>query len=176
MKTTFGGSQIKGSFDYDPAIWKLLKTAINTEYSRRITALLVHLNREVSMHTAVWEGETLVNWKWSVGAPDLSHRQAVSSGPTGATNKMSLGQEPRRSANQAPVTASLMRVLSQVNVRVPALIFLTNTGEVAEEMEFGQVPGGSGQNIRASGMLRLAMREAILFPALIGKLQSVGPF
>lgn len=176
MKTTFGGSQIKGSLDYDSTIWKLLKTAIQTEYSRRITALLVHLNREVSMHTAVWQGETLVNWKWSVGAPDLSHRNAANSGPTGPTNTMSLGSEPRRPANQSPVTASLMRVLAQVNVRVPALIFLTNTGEVAEEMEFGQVPGGTGQRIRTSGMLRLAMREAILFPALMGKLQSVGPF
>lgn len=173
--SSFGGSAIRGTIDADSSFFKKIKAQIELAYTRRIVALLTHLHRTVSVNTAVWEGETLSNWKWAANAPDLSHRDPIANGPTGATNTMSLGEEPRRGPNQEAFNANFQRMIRTVSGKVPSQIYLTNTGEVAVLMEFGGAPGGRGQNVRTSGMLRLAVREAILFRANLKNLTSVGP-
>lgn len=172
-RRSFGGSSISGSIEIvDRKFWDSVVLQFEHDFSRRIAGLMVHLNRVVSINTAVWSGETIVNWAWSIGAPDLSHRDAIKSPSNplanGIPSQLSLGAEARRAANEPPMTETLLAVLAVVNIKVPRLIFLTNTGEVAEQMEFGTI------SKRTSGMLRLAMREAIVFPDSLGTLQSIG--
>lgn len=156
----FGGSMIKGSVVDRPEVFNLAKLKAETIYRTRVHSMLIHINRAVTMATAVWEGETLVNWKWSADTPDLSHRSEIRSPPApGRTSAMTLGEEPRRAANMQPVTESLLRILAMK--KVPNKIYFTNTGEVAVMMEYGMAPGKN--TARTKGMLRIAVREATLF-------------
>lgn len=127
--------------------------------------LLVNLNEKIMALTPVWEGDSMVNYVWNVNSPLLMRKTHLGGGPTGQTNRMPLGPEPRRHANEQAVRDNLARVLA---ARLPADVYLTNSAEGIVPLEYGLRPGGPGQvsRVRESGMVRLAIKE------VVGKLRS----
>jgi hypothetical protein len=120
-------------------------------------AVISALTDHVAKLTPVWEGDTLQNWKWSVGSPNLTHREPVGGIDPGATNSMPLGSEPRRPMNTPPIFESLAAVLAYDGLDS---IYLTNASEGAVPLEYGLWPGGPGQVSRSpNGILRLALKQ-----------------
>jgi len=157
---TFGGSRMKAAFVEDFDLFKQFKELAKERYRQRVNLILHRLTERVMISTAVWEGETLANWRWSVGSPATGNIEAFGTDDPGPTNTMQLGAEPRRGANERPMLASLSRIKALKTL--PDKIFLTNTGTIAMEMEYGMVPGAPGQRVRSEGMLRLAVAEAAI--------------
>jgi hypothetical protein len=80
---------------------------------KREDTILIALNEKILALTPVWEGDALINWRWSTRAPMSGHINPVESPEDpGHTNKMPLGAEPRRAANEARPRASLLAALA----------------------------------------------------------------
>ncbi len=158
--SNFGGRYVSVIAEDNFDIFKTMKDTVEFDSKNQINLLLERLNDLITINTAVWEGETLVNWSWSVGTPNLIHRQPIGAGDPGHTSTMALGSEPRRPANQAIVDRSLQAILALK--KIPPVIYLTNVGEVATEMEYGMVPTAE-RSRTPNGMLRLATRTASLW-------------
>ena len=125
------------------------------EYEREF---VIALNKRILALTPVWEGDSIANYVWSVGSPLLSHRDPIGSGPPGHTNQMSLGEEPRRPANEALVRESLATVLA---AKLPADIYMTNSAEGIVDLEYGQRPTPQTSRVSGAGMVRLAIIDTI---------------
>lgn len=121
-------------------------------------AMLIRLNERILANTPVWEGDTILNWRWSTLAPDTAHEDPRGQGiPTGHTNQMRLGDEPRRAINEARPRRSLLGAL---NARAPTDIYLSNTSDSANALEYGLLPTPQTSRVNASrGIVRLAIAE-----------------
>jgi hypothetical protein len=123
--------------------------------------LIKRLAKRVMDLTPVWEGMTLANWQWFVGAPESSVIQPVDDGPTGNTGKgvnspgMALGSEPRRPANEELAMESLANVLEY---RGLADIYLVNNADTAVGLEYGLLPTPEYSR-NPHGMIRVAVSE-----------------
>jgi hypothetical protein len=125
---------------------------------RKENAVLVALNEKVLAHTPVWEGDTILNWRWSTRAPDMRHEeprgQEIDPGPT---NTMALGEEPRRKINEQRPRRSLAAALK---AKKPVDIYLTNTADSAVALEYGMLPTPATSRVDAAkGIVRLAIAE-----------------
>jgi hypothetical protein len=55
--------------------------------------MLIKLNEKILANTPVWEGDTILNWRWSTRMPDLRHEDPRGIGiDPGPTNTMPLGE------------------------------------------------------------------------------------
>lgn len=122
--------------------------------------LVRELNERIMALTPVWQGDSLVNYVWSVGAPLLVRQKALGTGPPGRTSTMPLGAEPRRKANEEAVRANLAAVLA---AKLPADIYLTNSAEGIVLLEYGFYPTPDTSRVRQGGMVRLAVKEVVGF-------------
>lgn len=101
--------------------------------------------------TPVHSGETVRNYIWTVNQPfNGPSISPIAGGPTGQTNKMPLGSEPRRSANEAAATTTL----EALNFKNPfKKYFVTNNSPQVRGLELGLLPMGDGFTSRSpSGM------------------------
>lgn len=152
------GSALKFSASGDlKAVFKAYLHHAVDAYDKRRDELLVRLNEKVLSRTPVWEGDTVHNWRWSIGAPNLSHEDPIDTGPPGATNQMPLGSEPRRSANEASPRQSLAAVMTH---RDPVAIYLTNTADSAASLEYGLLPS-QARSRSPAGMVRISVLEVL---------------
>ena len=123
---------------------------------RRQDRMLTALNERILANTPVWEGDTILNWRWSTRRPDTAHEaprgQGIDPGPT---NTMQLGEEPRRKINEERPRRSLAAALK---AREPIDIYLTNTSDSAVGLEYGMLPTPS-QSRSPKGIVRLAVAE-----------------
>lgn len=91
----------------------------------------------IKSHTPVWSGAAVRNYIWSVGAPSQVVYDAINNGPTGPTNSMALGTEPRRGPNEA----ASRETLTALDFSNPFQTFmLCNSAEDIEGLEFGLLP------------------------------------
>lgn len=129
-------------------------------FIKREDAILIQLNERILALTPVWEGEVIVNWNWSVGAPDFVHREPVETPEDpGHTNSMPLGNEPRRAANSIAPRQSLLNAL---RTKEPLDIWLTNSSESAVDLEYGLLPTPQRSRVDgAQGIVRLAIKEVL---------------
>lgn len=117
------------------------------------------LNEKILARTPVWEGDTIHNWRWSTRAPSYEHEAPIDNGPTGRTSEMPLGQEPRRKVNETRARQSLAGAL---RAREPVDIFLTNTSDSANALEYGMFPTPAKSRVNASvGIVRIALKEVM---------------
>lgn len=149
------GVQINNPFEH---AFKNFFDKAQDALSRREDAMLIKLNEKILAHTPVWEGDTILNWRWSTRAPDTNHEEPRGQNiPTGPTNMMPLGQEPRRKINEARPRRSLAAALK---AKKPVDIFLTNTSDSAVGLEYGMLPTPQTSRVDgAKGIVRLAIAE-----------------
>lgn len=126
-------------------------------YERKEHKVLTALNEKILARTPVWEGDTILNWRWSTRAPDMRHEPARGSGDPGPTSMMDLGEEPRRRVNEERPRRSLQGAL---RAKKPVDIYLTNTSDTAVMLEYGQAPTPGRSRVDGSrGIVRLAVAE-----------------
>lgn len=129
---------------------------VEDRFDRNLDAKLVQLNELILAGTPVWEGDVIHNFRWSTRAPDYRHEDPVERPQEpGATNRMALGSEPRRRANEVRPRLSLAGAL---RARNPTTIYLTNSSEHAVELEHGLLPTPQTSRARP-GYIRMAIRQ-----------------
>lgn len=138
------------------------KVAANRAYIRYVDRFVVALNDNLLGNTPVWEGTTVRNWHWSIGAPDrAAPDEAIGDGPTGRTNAMPLGPEPRRPANEGAELTEFDQFRRNLQAQTkPINIYVTNTSPNAVSLEFGMLPTPATSR-RKKGMLLLSLVETL---------------
>ncbi len=140
---------------------------VGLSYQRFITNFVVELNDRLLAKTPVWEGETIRNWRWSMGAPNLeAATPAEGEGiDPGHTNDMAIGAEPRYAMNAAAQREEMEAFLAELAMNPgPVDIYLTNTSSAAVLMEAGQAPDPN----------RSRAPQGVLFLSLIETLTVIG--
>ena len=79
-------------------------------FSKQVQRIVTDAHHGACDRTPVHTGEALANMQWSMDRDDGEVFPAQGSGPTGPTNSMPLGVEPRRPENQAMADHSLGRL------------------------------------------------------------------
>lgn len=127
---------------------------VENDLREELKSIAKFLHDQLTKRTPVWEGTTLANFKWSSGAPDLSPpRDAVNSGPTGPTNSMMIGEEPRREANKTIAD----RNFESLDFSNPfAIFYVVNNAPHIFEVEYGQAPS-PGSTRAPNGVFRVSM-------------------
>jgi len=134
---------------------RIIEREIRIFLSRRILTAMDEFQRILLENTPVYTGRTLANFRWSVGAPTEGVRKPIMMPRLpGVTSTMSLGEEPRRAAQQALVQGEYESV-----VRAPLLkmqpfqkFYLTNNVPHFSEIEYGSY--GEDARTPAAGITR----------------------
>jgi hypothetical protein len=105
---------------------------------RKRDKVLIALNEKILAATPVWEGDTILNWRWSTWRRICSTKSRAATISAGVhTNEMPLGDEPRRAINEERPRRSLTGALK---AKKPVDIYLTNTSDSAVALEYGLLP------------------------------------
>ncbi|ARK07413.1 hypothetical protein LAV_00013 [Sphingobium phage Lacusarx] len=142
------GAAIKGK----EAARKAAKASI-AKLQQRAAANIEALVRDIDEHikslTPVHTGQAVRNYIWTTGRPFDGVYEAIDNGPTGHTNSMALGSEPRRPPNEEAAARSL----DTINFRNPfTTIYLTNNAPNIEGLELGLLPGAPMVSRSPAGM------------------------
>jgi hypothetical protein len=90
------------------------------------------------METPVYTGNTLVNFRWAVGAPETAKRAAIKDpARPGKTSAMGIGEEPRRAANALRVQEDFALLHAEVMSNPFQRFFLNNNVEHFSDVEYG---------------------------------------
>jgi hypothetical protein len=151
------GAQVSNPFEH---AFKDFFEKAEDRYTRHENAILVRLNERILANTPVWEGDTILNWRWSTQAPSMDHEEPRGQGiDPGHTNDMALGEEPRRAINEERPRRSLAGALK---AKKPVDIYLTNTSDSASALEYGLLPTPENSRVNGSkGIVRLAIAEVM---------------
>lgn len=120
--------------------------------SVKLMVICGDVNEYIMSLTPVYTGQSVRNYIWTTGEPTIGVLAAIDNGPTGKTNSMPLGQEPRRSVNEEAASASLL-ALDFTN---PFQTFiLTNNAPQIGGLELGLLPGPPLKARSPNGMFGL---------------------
>lgn len=94
--------------------------------------------------TPVWTGETVANYHVSLGRTATGgFRDAVGSEDPGHTNKMPLGVEPRRPANEAAARAEMTATIGAIGEHLKDVVISNSVEDSKWDMiDNGAAPGG----------------------------------
>lgn len=120
--------------------------------SVKIMTLCGEIDEYIKSLTPVYSGQSVRNYIWSSGAGFAGVLDAIDTGPTGKTNTMPLGVEPRREANEEAAAESLLAL----NFGNPFQTFiLTNNSPQISGLELGLLPGPPLKSRSPNGMFGL---------------------
>lgn len=120
--------------------------------SIRIMVLCGEIDFYIKSLTPVHSGQSVRNYVWTSGVAFQGVLAAIDNGPTGHTNSMPLGSEPRRHINEEASAASLL----QLNFTDPFQTFiLTNNAPQIGGLELGLLPGPPLKSRSPAGMFGL---------------------
>ena len=124
-------------------------------FKKRVLDTTWMLHTEITWHTPVWSGEALASYVWSAGSPSgEGPREPIDTGPPGHTNSMSIGEEPRRNANQQEADESY----EKLNFSNPYQYFyLNNNAPHIGGLEYGLLPEDPLRQRSPNGMFGLAL-------------------
>lgn len=118
--------------------------------------------------TPVNTGQAVRNYIWTTGSPNASVFDAIDNGPTGPTNTMTLGSEPRRQPNEEAARATLLAL----NFSNPFQTFyLANNSPDIEGLELGILPGPPLKSRSPNGMFGIVHNQIAVRIAAKGMLK-----
>lgn len=130
-------------------------SGINAVVVRQEQNMMIDLTNRVLALTPVWEGDSIVNWRWSsTDSMQLVETRGQNIAP-GPTSTMPLGAEPRRSVNEDVVRQSLMDALRFNAVQD---MYFTNASDTIVDLEYGLLPTPD-RSRSPHGVVRLAIKE-----------------
>lgn len=136
--------------------------ALEAKIAANIAALVEQVDTHIKALTPVNTGQAVRNYIWSRGSPSTTVYRAIDNGPTGNTNAMPLGSEPRRAPNEAAAAQSLGNLGIKANPF--GTIFLTNNAPDIAGLELGILPGPPFRSRSPQGMFGITSKY---FNALI---------
>lgn len=130
---------------------------------QKFTALIDKVTNAVHFSllekTPVHSGETVRNYIWTQDSPfNGPSISPIANSPTGQTNKMALGSEPRRSINEAAATATLEALTFSKPFKK---YFVTNNAPQVRGLEAGELPTGPGLTSRSPKGMFLITEVAV---------------
>lgn len=135
------------------------------EYEAELEKGIRAIHHGVTMRTPVNTGQTLANYQWSVGSPAGGIVGHDTSGETGRTNTMRLGEEPRRAANQAIANRSLESLpFGKLSGKK---IFLTNNAPQWSGLENGMLPDAPYVQRSPQGMVSITLLQVTVATRLV---------
>ncbi len=124
--------------------------ALERKFAQNIEELVHEIDRHIKALTPVNTGQAVRNYIWSMNNPNSVVYDAIDNGPTGRTNQMALGTEPRRGVNEDAAADSLG---SLGLTRNPfGVIYLTNNSPDIVGLELGILPGPPFKSRSPRGM------------------------
>lgn len=124
------------------------------ELERRFAKNVEELVHEIDLHikalTPVNTGQAVRNYIWSRNQPNSVVYDAIDNGPTGRTNQMALGTEPRRAVNEDAAAQSLSSL--GLTADPFGVIYLTNNSPDIVGLEMGILPGPPFKSRSPRGM------------------------
>ncbi len=129
--------------------------------------------QESIMGTPVYTGRTMVNFRWSLGAPVEGTRAAVKEPALpGKTSDQPIGTEPRRAANAAVVQYEFAEMLGRLRANPFRDIYLRNNLAHFSDVEYGTyAKDGKISRTPPGGMTRRG--ETLLEYAMMGIFKRV---
>lgn len=140
--------------------------------THRLVLGLTDMQKSI-LETPVYTGRTLVNFRWSIGAPIESTRAAITEPALpGKTSDLPVGSEPRRAANAAKVQEEFQELLAEIKVNPFQRIFLNNNLPHFSDVEYGTYAReGKQSRTPPAGMTRRG--ETLLEYDLMGYFKRV---
>jgi hypothetical protein len=110
--------------------------------------------------TPVWEGDALINWRWSTRAPMSGHINPVESPEDpGHTNKMALGSRTAPRRQRSPSSGVPARSVARQGTGGH---LLSNNSDHIVDLEYGLLPTSETSRVKAAqGIVRLAIKEVL---------------
>lgn len=159
-----------------PRDWGRLGKSVQDDVRKVVTARLImgltDMQKSI-LETPVYTGRTLVNFRWSIGAPVTTTRPAVKDPPLpGKTSSQRVGDEPRRAANQEIVVAEFHEILAAIREDPFQDIYLFNNLDHYTDVEYGTyATAGRSSRTPPGGMTRRG--ETLLEYAMMGYFKRV---
>lgn len=126
---------------------------LEARIAANIEALIEQVDTHIKALTPVNTGQAVRNYIWSRGTANTTVYKAIDNGPTGATNSMTLGSEPRRGPNEAAAAQSLESLGIKANPF--GTIILSNYAPDIEGLELGILPGPPFRSRSPQGMFAI---------------------
>ena len=125
------------------------------KFKKLVEGVTWSLHTEITWHTPVWSGEALASYIWSIGSPSSEGPlEPVDTGDPGPTNSMSIGEEPRRNANQQEADESYEKLTFANPYKV---FYLNNNTPHIGGLEYGLLPEDPLRQRSPNGMFGLAL-------------------
>ena len=125
---------------------------LERRFATNVEALIEEVDEHIKSLTPVYTGQAVRNYIWTTESPFTGVYDAIDNGPTGATNSMPLGMEPRRAVNESAAAESLA-ALSFANPF--QAYYLTNNSPDIVGLELGVLPGPPLSSRSPNGMFKL---------------------
>jgi hypothetical protein len=127
--------------------------ALERRFVNNLEALVLEIDDHIKSLTPVNTGQAVRNYIWTTGTPNVIIYDAIDNGPTGATNRMALGTEPRRRTNEDAAFTSLTSL--SIKTKPYEMFYLTNMSPDIVGLEAGILPGPPFQSRSPNGMFGL---------------------
>ena len=119
-------------------------------FAKNIEELVVEIDTHIKSLTPVNTGQAVRNYIWSREVANVIVFDAIDNGPTGHTNQMTLGTEPRRGVNESAAAESLGNLGIVANPF--GQIILANNAPDIVGLEMGILPGPPFKSRSPQGM------------------------
>lgn len=138
--------------DYFPK-WK-------KDFTKRLDRIARYTHKTLMAKTPVHEGTTVRNYILSLNSPSSTVYSPIEAGPTGQTNNLPLGVEPRRAANERAAESSLSNLT--INPEHPFIkIYISNNSDSVSGLEAGELPGEPYASRSPSGMFGITLEQLL---------------
>lgn len=124
--------------------------ALEKQFAQNINELVHEIDSHIKSLTPVNTGQAVRNYIWTREVPNTVVFSAIDNGPTGKTNTMALGTEPRRAANESAAADSLNTLGVVANPF--GTFYLTNNSPDIVGLEMGILPGPPFKSRSPRGM------------------------
>jgi hypothetical protein len=130
------------------------------DFAKRLDRIARYTHKTLMSKTPVHEGTTVRNYILTMNTPSSTVFDPIESGPTGQTNNLPLGVEPRRPANEKAAETSLSNLI--VNPDKPFVkIYISNNADSVSGLEAGLLPGDPFVSRSPNGMFGITMEQVL---------------